>query len=152
MSSTLSARVPVEILLVEDNAGDIRLTREALKESKIANNLHVVGDGEQALDFLHQRAQYVDAIRPDLVILDLNLPKVDGREVLEHIKADPHLRMIPVAVMTTSKNDEDVTRSYAAYANCYIRKPLDIEGFFAVVASIETFWFQIVKLPPRAVA
>ncbi|MCG8505882.1 MAG: response regulator [Sphingomonadales bacterium] len=145
----MSESTVAEILLVEDCEGDIRLTREALRDSKIANNLHVVMDGVQALDFLHARGEYDGALRPDLIILDLNLPRKDGREVLEEIKSDDALRLIPVAVLTTSREDEDVVKSYASHANCYIRKPLNMDEFFKVVRIIENFWFQIVKLPPK---
>ena len=147
--SELPSGAPAEILLVEDSEGDIRLTREALRDSKIVNNLHVVMDGVEAMDFLYGRGEYSGAKRPDLIILDLNLPRKDGREVLEEIKSNDDLKLIPVAVLTTSKDDEDVIQSYSSHANCYIRKPLDMEGFFKVVTMIENFWFQIVKLPPN---
>lgn len=146
--SELSSGAPAEILLVEDSEGDIRLTREALRDSKIVNNLHVVMDGVEAMEFLYARGEYAGAKRPDLIILDLNLPRKDGREVLEEIKSNDDLKLIPVAILTTSKEDEDVIHSYSSHANCYIRKPMDMEGFFKVVNMIENFWFQIVKLPP----
>ncbi len=138
----------VEILLVEDNPGDIRLTREALREGKLHNNLHVVGDGESALSFLRQEGRYADAVRPDLVLLDLNLPRVDGREVLEVLKHDENLKSIPVVVLTTSQAEEDVLRAYRLHANCYVTKPLNIDAFATIVRAIEHFWLSIVTLPP----
>lgn len=140
---------PVEILLVEDNPGDVRLTEEALREAKMRNNLHVVGDGEAALRFLHREGEFGDAPRPDLVLLDLNLPKKGGQEVLSEIKADPGLRRIPVVILTTSKAEEDILKSYDLHANCYITKPVDFEQFIRVVRSIEEFWLTVVKLPAR---
>ena len=137
----------VEILLVEDNPGDVRLTQEAMKEGKMRNNLSVARDGVEAMAFLRREGQYADAPRPDVVLLDLNLPKKDGREVLAEIKADPDLRRIPVVVLTSSKADEDIINSYDAHANCYITKPGDLEQFIEVVKSVEGFWVQIVKLP-----
>jgi CheY-like chemotaxis protein len=138
----------VEILLVEDNPGDVRLTGEGLREGKIRNNLHVVGDGIAAMAFLRREGQYADAPRPDLVLLDLNLPLKDGREVLAEIKADDDLRRIPVVVLTTSNAEQDIIRSYDLAANCFVTKPLDFESFVSVVKSIEEFWFSIVRLPP----
>ncbi len=138
---------PVEILLVEDNPGDIRLTREALGEAKVRNNLHVATDGVEAMAFLRQQAPYANAARPDLVLLDLNLPRKDGREVLQEIKADPALRYLPVVVLTTSSAERDILESYQLYANCYITKPVDLDQFLKVVTSIEDFWLTIVKLP-----
>ncbi len=138
---------PVEILLVEDNPGDVRLTQEALKESKVTNNLSVAEDGVEALAFLKREGKYADAPRPDLLLLDLNLPKKDGRELLEEIKADENLRRIPVVVLTTSKAEEDILRMYNQHANCYITKPIDFDQFIEVVKSIEDFWLTIVKLP-----
>ena len=140
---------PINILLVEDNPGDVRLTIEALREGKVHNNLHVVGDGVEALAFLHRQGPYEDAPIPDLVLLDLNLPKKDGREVLEEIKADPHLRRIPVVVLTTSHAEQDVLRSYDLHANCYITKPVDLEQFINVVRTIEDFWLAVVTLPTQ---
>ncbi len=137
----------VEILLVEDNPGDVRLTVEALNEGKVRNNLNVVGDGVDALDFLLRRGKYTNAVRPDLILLDLNLPKKNGREVLAEIKKHPHLKRIPVVILTTSKADEDILKSYDLYANCYIPKPVDLEQFLKVVKSIESFWLTIVSLP-----
>ncbi|HLB70067.1 MAG: response regulator [Candidatus Methanoperedens sp.] len=136
-----------EILLVEDNPGDVRLTIEAFKESKIRNSLHVAGDGVEALAYLRREGMYSDAPRPDLILLDLNLPKKDGRQVLKEIKEDPVLKRIPVAVMTTSKAEEDIIRSYDLHANCYISKPIDLDQFISVVRSLENFWFSIVTLP-----
>jgi CheY-like chemotaxis protein len=138
---------PVEILLVEDNPGDVRLTREALKEGKIRNNLNVVGDGVEALRYLRREGPYTDSARPDLILLDLNLPKMDGREVLEAVKADPALRVIPIVVLTSSAAEKDIARAYDLHANCYVSKPVDLDQFIHVVKSIEDFWFSIVKLP-----
>ena len=138
---------PIEILLVEDNPGDVRLTKEALKDAKVINNLHVAGDGIEALDFLKRQGKYPGAIRPDLILLDLNLPRKDGREVLGEIKADPGLRQIPVVILTTSKAEEDILRTYDLHANCYITKPVDLEKFIEVISAIEDFWLSIVKLP-----
>jgi len=141
-------RKPLEILLVEDNPGDVRLTEEALKEGKVLNNLSVVGDGVEALDFLNRKGKYADAPRPDLILLDLNLPKRNGREVLAKIKQDPNLRRIPVVVLTISKDKKDILKSYDLHANCYITKPVDLNQFMAIVKSIEDFWLTIVKFPP----
>jgi len=138
---------PIEILLVEDNPGDVRLTMEALKEGKLRNNMNVVGDGEVALSYLRREAGYEDAVRPDLVLLDLNLPRKDGREVLADMKADPNLRRIPVVVLTTSEAEEDILKTYNLHANCYITKPVDLDQFINVVRSIESFWFSVVTLP-----
>jgi CheY-like chemotaxis protein len=139
---------PVEILLVEDNPGDHRLTKEALHEGKVYNNLHWVKDGVEALDFLKQRGRHEKAPRPDIILLDLNLPKKDGREVLLEIKQDPNLRAIPVVILTTSAAEEDVLRSYDLHANCYVTKPVDLEKFIVVVQSIDRFWLSVVTLPP----
>ena len=138
----------VEILLVEDNPGDERLTREALKEGKVYNNLHWVKDGVEAIEFLHKRGKHANAPRPDIILLDLNLPKKDGREVLSEIKQDPALRSIPVVILTTSKAEEDVLKSYHLHANCYVTKPVDLEKFIVVVQSIDRFWLTVVTLPP----
>ncbi len=146
MTSSTTAR-PVEILLVEDNPGDVRLTKEALKEDKLHNRLHVVGDGLEALAWLRREGPYADSPRPDIILLDLNLPKKDGREVLSEVKADEELRRIPVVVLTTSRAEEDVLRAYNFNANCYITKPVDLEQFIKVVKSIQNFWLTIVKLP-----
>ncbi len=137
----------VEILLVEDNPGDVRLTREAMKEGKMRNNLSVAEDGVEAMAFLRREGKYADAPRPDVVLLDLNLPRKNGRAVLEEIKADPDLRRIPVVILTSSKAEEDILDSYDSHANCYVTKPGDLEQFIEVVKSIEGFWVQIVKLP-----
>lgn len=138
---------PIEILLVEDNPGDVRLTIEALKEGKVVNNLSVATDGVEALDFLCRRGKHADAPRPDIILLDLNLPRKNGREVLKEIKGDPLLRRIPVVVLTTSSAEEDIARSYDLHVNCYITKPVDIERFIEVVKAIDEFWFTIVRLP-----
>jgi chemotaxis family two-component system response regulator Rcp1 len=140
---------PIEILLVEDNPGDVRLTREALKEGKVRNNLQVAIDGMDALEFLKKEGKHRDADTPDLILLDLNLPKMDGRELLEKIKEDPALKRIPVVILTTSKAERDIVTSYDLHANCYITKPVDLEQFITVVQSIENFWMTIVKLPPN---
>lgn len=139
----------IVILLVEDNPGDVRLTAEALRQAKIANSLHVVEDGEEALAFLSQEHDYCGAPFPDLILLDLNLPKKDGRELLADIKADEKLKQIPVVVLTTSQAEEDVLRAYKLAANCYITKPVDFPQFMKVVRSIEEFWLTVVKLPPK---
>lgn len=138
---------PAEFLLVEDNPGDVRLTREALNESKLRNRLNIVGDGVEALAFLRREGKYASAPRPDLVLLDLNLPRKDGREVLAEIKADPALKRIPVVIITSSEAEQDVLASYDLHVNCYVSKPVDLEQFIKVVRSIETFWLTIVKLP-----
>ena len=138
---------PVEILLVEDNPGDYRLTQEALKEGKVYNNLYWARDGIEALDFLKRRGKHADAPRPDIILLDLNLPKKDGREVLSEIKGDEELRSIPVVILTTSKAEEDVLRSYDLHANCYVTKPVDLDKFIVVVQSIDRFWLTIATLP-----
>jgi CheY-like chemotaxis protein len=137
----------IDILLVEDNPGDARLAKEALAESKIKNNLHFVGDGEEASDFLFRKGKFENAPRPDLILLDLNLPKKDVRELLAEIKNDPHLKRIPVVILTTSKAEEDIIKTYNLHANCYITKPLDLDQFMKVVRSIEEFWLTIVRLP-----
>jgi CheY-like chemotaxis protein len=137
----------IDILLVEDSAGDVRLTIEALKEAKVRNRLNVVTDGVEALDFLYRRGKYTDAPRPDLILLDLNLPRKDGRDVLAVIKDEEDLRRIPVVVLTTSQAEEDILQAYDLHANCYISKPVDFEQFMNVVRSIEDFWLTVVKLP-----
>jgi len=137
----------VEILLVEDNPGDVRLTQEVLKDGRVRNNMSVVMDGVDAISFLQQTGEYADAPRPDIILLDLNLPKKDGREVLAEIKADPELKNIPVVVLTTSSAEQDIFRSYDLHANCYITKPVDLDQFIKVIRSIEDFWLTIVKLP-----
>ena len=138
---------PIKILLVEDNPGDVRLVGEALKEAEVRSELSVVGDGMEALAFLHREGRYAEAVRPQLILLDLNLPKKDGREVLAEIKEDPHLKRIPVVVLTTSKAEQDILQSYDLHANCYIPKPVDLHEFVRAVKSIEDFWLTIVKLP-----
>ena len=135
--------------MVEDNPGDVRLTVEALKEAKVRNNLHTVEDGVEALAFLRREGRYADVPRPDLVLLDLNLPKMNGREVLAEIKEDPDLRRIPVVILTISQAEQDIVKSYNLHANCYITKPVDLDQFLEVVKSIENFWLTMVKLPPR---
>ncbi len=137
----------IEIMLVEDNPGDVRLTEEALKDSKIINSIHVVGDGEKALDYLYKNGDYADAVRPDLILLDLNLPKKNGYEVLAEIKGDDNLKRIPVVILTSSKAEEDVFHTYGLHANCFITKPIDLDQFMIVVQSIENFWLSLVKLP-----
>ena len=137
----------IEILLVEDNPGDVRLTMEALKEGKLLNNLSVVGDGVEALAFLRREGKFADSVRSDLILLDLNLPKRNGLEVLADIKADEDLRRTPVVILTTSQAEQDIVKSYNLYANCYVSKPVDLEQFMTVVKSIEDFWLTIVKLP-----
>jgi chemotaxis family two-component system response regulator Rcp1 len=138
---------PIDILLVEDNPGDVRLIQEAFKSGKIRNNLYIVHDGVKALDFLHQKDSFTEVPRPDLILLDLNLPKKDGRQVLEEIKYESDLRRIPVVILTSSKTDEDILRSYDLHANCYIPKPVDPNEFIHVIRSIESFWLTVVKLP-----
>ena len=140
----------IEILLVEDNPGDVRLTREALKDGKIVNNLHVAEDGVDALAFLRREGKYHNAVRPELILLDLNLPKKDGREVLAEIKADKELKRIPVVILTSSAAEQDIVRSYNLHANCYVTKPVDLDQFINVVKSIEHFWLTVVKLPPES--
>jgi len=140
---------PIEILLVEDNPGDVDLTREALESGKIKNLLHVAVNGEEAMAFLRHKGKYTHAPRPDLVLLDLNLPRMDGREVLNDIKSDDDLKRIPVVVLTSSKAEEDILKAYNLHANCYITKPIDLLQFLKVVHDIEDFWFTIVKLPPK---
>ena len=138
-----------QLLLVEDNPGDVRLTREAFESGRIENELHVVPDGTQALDFLHRRGEYADAPRPDLILLDLNLPRTDGEAVLEELKADPEFRSIPVIVLTSSRAEEDVARSYDLHANAYLTKPVDPDEFIETVRAFEKFWLSVVRLPPE---
>jgi CheY-like chemotaxis protein len=146
----MSADAPIEVLLVEDDPGDVQLTREAFEEHKVRNRLTVVSDGVDALAYLRRDAEvYPDAVRPDLILLDLNLPRVDGREVLQQIKGDPDLRSIPVVVLTTSQADEDIVRSYNLHANAYVTKPVDFDRFISVVRQIDEFFVSVVKLPPR---
>jgi chemotaxis family two-component system response regulator Rcp1 len=138
---------PIEVLLVEDSPGDVRLTREAFKDAKVHINLHVASDGAEAMDFLRREGEHAHASRPDLILLDLNLPKKDGRQVLEEIKESPTLKSIPVVILTTSASEVDILRSYRLHANCYITKPVDLDGFLKVVKSIDNFWLSVVKLP-----
>ena len=152
MSSLTRIWRPVEILLVEDNPGDVRLTQEALKESKICNHLSVVTDGVEAVEYLRREGRFAQAVRPDLILLDLNLPRKNGREVLAEIKEDQDLRRIPVVILTISQDEEDVFKAYNLHANCYVNKPLDLNRFLKVVQSIEDFWLTIVKLPPTGEA
>jgi CheY-like chemotaxis protein len=140
---------PIDILLVEDNPGDARLTREALQQSKVRNQLHHARDGEEALAFLRHEGRFADAPAPDMILLDLNLPRRDGREVLEEIKNDPRLVHIPVVILTSSEAEEDILRSYRLHANCFITKPVDLEQLTKVVQGIEQFWFTLVRLPPE---
>ncbi|WGL51853.1 response regulator [Nocardioides sp. BP30] len=140
---------PIEVLLVEDDPGDELMTREAFEDNKIANTLHVVRDGEEALDFLYRRNEHADAPRPDLILLDLNLPKYDGRQVLQQIKSDADLSLIPVVVLTTSSAEEDILRSYKLHANAYVTKPVDLDQFIAAVRQIDEFFVTVVRLPGR---
>ncbi len=140
---------PAQLLLVEDNPGDVRLTKEAFKQGRIENDLHTVSDGSEALAFLKRRGEYEDAPRPDLVLLDLNLPRTDGEEVLEQLKDDPKLRSIPVIVLTSSRAEEDIARSYELHANAYLTKPVDPDEFIETVRAFEKFWFSVVRLPPE---
>ncbi|MGP0593653.1 response regulator [Nitrospira sp. T9] len=140
---------PIEILLIEDNPADIRLTQEAFREARLQNTLHVVQDGVSAMGFIRQTAPFQQVPRPDLILLDLNLPKKDGREVLKEIKSDPHIRTIPVVVLTTSDDEADVLRSYDLHANAYLVKPIDILQFIKMIQSLEDFWLSVVKLPPK---
>jgi CheY-like chemotaxis protein len=150
MNAPVEPALPIEVLLVEDDPGDVLMTQEAFEEHKVRNKLNVVSDGQEALAYLRREGQYADALRPDLILLDLNLPKVDGREVLAKIKDDADLRRIPVVVLTTSQADEDILRSYSLHANAYVTKPVDFERFIAVVRQIDEFFVSVVKLPPRA--
>ncbi|ELY44264.1 response regulator [Natronorubrum sulfidifaciens] len=140
---------PAQLLLVEDNPGDVRLTKEAFKQGRIENDLYVVSDGNEALEFLHRRGEYADAPRPDLILLDLNLPRKDGEDVLEELKDHPELRSIPVIVLTSSRAEEDVVRSYELHANAYLTKPVDPDEFIETVRAFEKFWFSVVRLPPE---
>ncbi|WP_329454534.1 response regulator [Streptomyces sp. NBC_01497] len=141
---------PIEVLLVEDDAGDELMTREAFEDNKIRNTLHVVRDGQEALDFLYRLAPHEDAPRPDLILLDLNLPRYDGRQVLERIKTDPEMALIPVVVLTTSSAEEDILRSYKLHANAYVTKPVDLDQFIAAVRQIDEFFVTVVRLPGRS--
>jgi chemotaxis family two-component system response regulator Rcp1 len=147
MKSIGTDATAIEVLLVEDSPGDVRLTREAFKDAKVLINLHVAADGAEAMAFLNRQGEYADAPRPDLILLDLNLPRKDGREVLAEIKESPALKTIPVVILTTSASEEDILRSYQLHANCYITKPVGLDGFLTVVRSIDSFWLSVVKLP-----
>jgi CheY-like chemotaxis protein len=149
MTAPFESSLPIEVLLVEDDPGDVLMTQEAFEEHKVRNKLNVVSDGEEALAYLKREGAHADAPRPDLILLDLNLPRVDGREVLAVIKDDADLRRIPVVVLTTSQADEDILRSYSLHANAYVTKPVDFERFIAVVRQIDEFFVSVVKLPPR---
>jgi len=144
-----NATASVQILLVEDNPGDARLARQGLRQCKIPNDLHVVDDGVKAMAYLHRKGEYATAPRPQLILLDLNLPRKDGREVLREIKEDVNLKAIPVIIMTTSRAEEDINKTYSLHANCYVTKPLDLPQFLNTVQSIEDFWFSTVKLPTK---
>ncbi|MER7278306.1 response regulator [Dactylosporangium sp. NPDC000244] len=150
MTAPVEASLPIEVLLVEDDPGDVLMTQEAFEEHKVRNKLNVVQDGEEALAYLRREGKFADATRPDLILLDLNLPRVDGREVLQVIKEDQDLRRIPVVVLTTSQADEDILRSYSLHANAYVTKPVDFDSFIAVVRQIDEFFVSVVKLPPRS--
>ena len=147
MESIGTDAAAIEVLLVEDSPGDVRLTREAFKDAKVHINLHVASDGFEAMEFLRREGKHANGTRPDLILLDLNLPKKDGREVLQEIKGSPTLKSIPVVILTTSASETDIHGSYQHYANCYITKPVDLEGFLKVVKSIDNFWLSVVKLP-----
>jgi two-component system response regulator len=149
MTATKDPCKAVDILLVEDSPTDVLLAREALENAKVLNNLYVVSDGVEALDFLHRRGRHSDAARPDLILLDLNLPRLDGREVLAAVKGHDELKRIPVVVLTTSKAEEDVSKAYGLHANCYVTKPVDFEQFASAIQAIENFWFTVVSLPGR---
>jgi chemotaxis family two-component system response regulator Rcp1 len=150
MESIGLGSTPLEVLLVEDSSGDVRLTREAFKDAKVHVNLHVAKDGMEAMAFLRREGEHSNDPRPDLILLDLNLPKKDGREVLEEIKESPTLKSIPVVILTTSASEADILRSYRLHANCYITKPVTLHGFLEVVKSIDNFWLSVVKLPREA--
>jgi chemotaxis family two-component system response regulator Rcp1 len=152
MESMGTGAVPIEVLLVEDSPGDVRLTREAFKDAKVHINLHVASDGIDAMAFLRREGEHANAPRPDLILLDLNLPKKDGRQVLAELKESPTLKCIPVVILTTSASEADIRGSYQLHANCFITKPVDLEGFLTVVKSIDNFWLSVVKLPrePRS--
>jgi CheY-like chemotaxis protein len=150
MTAPADGRSPIEVLLVEDDPGDVLMTQEAFEEHKLRNRLTVVSDGAEALAYLRQEGKYADVLLPDLILLDLNLPRRDGREVLEEIKRDEKLRRIPVVVLTTSQADEDILRSYQLHANAYVTKPVDFERFITVVRQIDEFFVSVVKLPPRS--
>jgi two-component system, chemotaxis family, response regulator Rcp1 len=150
IESAGSHNTPIEVLLVEDSPGDVRLTREALKDAKVRVSLHIAADGIEAMTFLQRVGKHVHAPRPDLILLDLNLPRKDGREVLREIKGSPSLKSIPIVILTTSSSEADVLQSYELHANCYISKPVDLDGFLKVIQSIDNFWLTVVKLPHGA--
>jgi CheY-like chemotaxis protein len=139
----------IELLLCEDNIGDQRLTTEAFRDSRVCNKLNIVGDGVEALEFLHKEGKYANAPTPDLILLDLNMPRKDGREVLAEIKLDEKLRRIPVVILTTSQAEADILKTYNLHANCYVTKPVDLDQFLQMIKSLEDFWFSIVRLPPK---
>jgi chemotaxis family two-component system response regulator Rcp1 len=145
----MTDRDPVDILLAEDNPGDVKLTKKALEQGKLVNNLHVVNDGVGTMAYLRNEGEYADTPRPDLILLDLNMPRKDGRDVLEDLKADEELRRIPVVVLTSSDAEEDVVKSYELHANAYLTKPVDFDGFLEVINTLEEFWLEVVKLPPE---
>ena len=149
MSDSQAISRPIEILLIEDSPGDVRLTQEAMKDAKVKNHMHVVNDGLEAMQFVRRAGPYAGVPRPDLILLDLNLPKMDGREVLAQLKGDPDLRRIPVVVLTTSKAEEDVLRAYDLHCNMYVTKPLDFDSFISIVKQLDSLWLSIVILPPR---
>ena len=149
MSSTEISTRSIEILLVEDNPGDARLTIEAMREAKVRNRMHVVEDGVEAMEYLRRQGRFGEAPRPDLILLDLTLPRKDGREVLAEVKSDPDLKRIPVVVLTTSQAEEDVVRAYDLHANCYVTKPVDLAQFMKIVAQIDAFWVNVVTLPRK---
>jgi CheY-like chemotaxis protein len=152
MSPLVDSHKPIEILLAEDNPGDVRLTREALKDARVSNNLSVVADGVETMAFLRHEGRYADAPQPNLILLDLNMPHMDGRQVLATIKADDDLRRIPVVVLSTSQDRQDIQRAYALQANCYVTKPADYEDFVNVVKSVEEYWAAVAQLPPAQFA
>jgi CheY-like chemotaxis protein len=145
----MTTREPVEILLAEDNPGDVKLTRKALEQGKLVNNLHVVTDGVETMQYLRNEGEFADTPRPDLILLDLNMPRKDGRDVLEELKGDDDLKRIPVVVLTSSDAEEDVVKSYELHANAYLTKPVDFDGFLEVINTLEEFWLEVVKLPPE---
>jgi CheY-like chemotaxis protein len=151
MQTLRGEETAMQVLLVEDNPGDVRLTQEAFKDAKMHLELHVVPDGQEAMEFLRREGRYAQSPRPDLVLLDLNLPRKDGREVLADLKSDPDLMSIPVVILTTSTSDVDIQRTYLLHANCFISKPVDMEGFLTVVKSIDEFWLSVVRLPGRKI-
>ncbi|AQL41382.1 two-component system response regulator [Halorientalis sp. IM1011] len=146
---TSDRQTPIEVLLAEDNPGDVKLTQKAFEQGNVMNNLHVVNDGIEAMQYLRQENEYADSPRPDLILLDLNMPRKDGKEVLKDIKDDPELKRIPVVILTSSEAEEDIVSSYDLHANAYLTKPVDFDGFLEVVNTIEDFWLTVVKVPPE---